>query len=165
MGPRKRPADDGNDYRNASQLSSSQSNSNFRSSQGYSSSQGHHQYGSSQGYSNSQPTSSQGYSRGQNGSSQGRPSKQARTSGGYTGTSGSQADPFLIDDDEDDSDENATDPHEAESQYQLYGSMASKIVGVRYYRGNADVGEFIIVRREPQNQYDGQFLNLEGTKL
>jgi SWI/SNF-related matrix-associated actin-dependent regulator of chromatin subfamily A3 len=36
----------------------------------------------------------------------------------------------------------------------LYGVMHGKIVGVRYYNGYATVGEMVVVRREPNNQYD-----------
>ena len=143
MAPRKRSADDsGNHYGNASQFSSQHPNPSS---------------GSFEDYMQSRTTPSQGYSQSQNGSSQGRPSKQARTSSGHTATGSSQADPVLIDDDEEESDDNVVDPRERELQYQIYGSMTSKIVGVRYYRGYADVGEFILVRREPQNQYDREY--------
>ena len=36
--------------------------------------------------------------------------------------------------------------------YQLYGVLATKIVGVQYYRGIASNGEYVVVRREPNNQ-------------
>ena len=36
--------------------------------------------------------------------------------------------------------------------YQLYGILNTKVVGCQYYRGQATVGEYVVVRREPQNQ-------------
>ncbi|KAH7009061.1 hypothetical protein B0J12DRAFT_73931 [Macrophomina phaseolina] len=36
-------------------------------------------------------------------------------------------------------------------QYMLYGTLNTKIVGVRYYDGYATIGEMVILRREPQN--------------
>ncbi|KAI9727211.1 MAG: hypothetical protein M1834_008471 [Cirrosporium novae-zelandiae] len=52
--------------------------------------------------------------------------------------------------------------------YELYGSMDTKIVGVRYYRGYATVGEFVIIRREPANPYDSnaiQVLNVQMVQI
>ncbi|KAH7114050.1 SNF2 family N-terminal domain-containing protein [Dactylonectria macrodidyma] len=37
---------------------------------------------------------------------------------------------------------------------ELYGTFDGKIVGVRYYSGYASPGEVVLCRREPQNQYD-----------
>ena len=39
-------------------------------------------------------------------------------------------------------------------QYQKYGSLDTKIVGVRFYTGFATVGERITIKREPSNPYD-----------
>ena len=36
-------------------------------------------------------------------------------------------------------------------RFELYGTMSTKIVGIRYYNGTATVGEFCVVRREPSN--------------
>lgn len=36
-------------------------------------------------------------------------------------------------------------------RYELYGTMSTKVVGIRYYNGTATVGEFCTVRREPSN--------------
>lgn len=41
---------------------------------------------------------------------------------------------------------------ESMTTYQLYGVLATKIVGVQYYRGIASNGEYVVVRREPSNQ-------------
>ncbi|KAJ5223581.1 hypothetical protein N7468_008123 [Penicillium chermesinum] len=43
---------------------------------------------------------------------------------------------------------------ESVSERMLYGVLETKIVGVRYYRGFANVGEHVILKREPENQYD-----------
>lgn len=42
----------------------------------------------------------------------------------------------------------------AQDQYQKYGSLDTKIVGVRFYTGFATVGERITIKREPGNPYD-----------
>lgn len=42
----------------------------------------------------------------------------------------------------------------AHDQYQKYGSLDTKIVGVRFYTGFATVGERITIKREPGNPYD-----------
>ena len=36
--------------------------------------------------------------------------------------------------------------------FQLYGVVQTKIVGVQYYRGLANSGEYVVIRREPGNQ-------------
>lgn len=46
--------------------------------------------------------------------------------------------------------------------------MEGKIVGVRYYRGVANIGEHVILKREPQNQYDRnaiQVTNVMGDQI
>lgn len=42
----------------------------------------------------------------------------------------------------------------AYEQYQKYGTVDTKIVGVRFYTGFATVGERITIKREPSNPYD-----------
>ncbi|KAG8626205.1 hypothetical protein KVT40_006606 [Elsinoe batatas] len=43
----------------------------------------------------------------------------------------------------------------AETEYfELYGIHPAKVVGIRYYNGFANSGETVILRREPENQYD-----------
>lgn len=44
--------------------------------------------------------------------------------------------------------------HAAAFEYQLYGSIDTKIVGVQYYSGYATVGEYVVLCRQPSNQYD-----------
>ena len=36
--------------------------------------------------------------------------------------------------------------------YQLYGVLNTKIVGVQYYKGLASNGEYVVIKREPNNQ-------------
>lgn len=64
----------------------------------------------------------------------------------------------MVDDDEDDASQNAPESTQGYSEdeytYGLYGVMHSKIVGIRYYNGYATVGEMVVCRREPHNQYD-----------
>lgn len=45
--------------------------------------------------------------------------------------------------------------------YVLYGAINTKIVGVRYYNGHANVGEIAVPRREPNNQYDSKYARSE----
>ncbi|KAK8224942.1 SNF2 family N-terminal domain-containing protein [Phyllosticta capitalensis] len=50
----------------------------------------------------------------------------------------------------------------------LYGILPSKIVGVRYYNGNANIGEMVMNRREPSNAYDSNAIrvdNVHGAKI
>ena len=52
--------------------------------------------------------------------------------------------------------------------YELYGILDTKIVGVRYYNGRATTGEYVMVRREPRNQYDSnaiQVMNVVGDQI
>ncbi|KAK0659302.1 Helicase-like transcription factor [Lasiodiplodia hormozganensis] len=53
-------------------------------------------------------------------------------------------------------------------QYMLYGTLSTKIVGVRYYNGYATIGEMVMLRREPHNPYDGnaiQVLNVQAQQI
>ncbi|KAL4870522.1 hypothetical protein BDV12DRAFT_165761 [Aspergillus spectabilis] len=58
---------------------------------------------------------------------------------------------------------------EASDTTQLhYGDLNTKIVGVRYYRGQATIGEHVVLRREPRNQYDRNAIrvdNVMGTQV
>ncbi|KAK0666119.1 putative DNA repair and recombination protein RAD5B [Cercophora samala] len=45
---------------------------------------------------------------------------------------------------------------------ELYGSLASKIVGVRYYNGVVTIGEVVVSRREPSNQYDENAIRIDN---
>ncbi|KAG9807311.1 hypothetical protein KCU77_g21446, partial [Aureobasidium melanogenum] len=50
----------------------------------------------------------------------------------------------------------------AYDQYQKYGSLDTKIVGVRYYTGFATVGERITIKREPSNPYDPNAIRIDN---
>ncbi|TEA20776.1 Helicase-like transcription factor [Colletotrichum sidae] len=43
---------------------------------------------------------------------------------------------------------------------ELYGSLDTKIVGVRYYNGYAAPGEIVVCLREPSNQYDSNAIRV-----
>ncbi|KAK5136803.1 hypothetical protein LTR08_002099 [Meristemomyces frigidus] len=47
-------------------------------------------------------------------------------------------------------------------QLQLYGDLPTKIVGVQYYRGIANAGEYILMRREPGNPYDKNAIRIDN---
>lgn len=109
--------------------------------------------------SSSQP--SQGYALSQDYGNPPPPPKKARAVSGGSSQAhagSSQAQPFLIYDEEEDGSQEAPDAtqgyNEAEYGWGLYGVMHTKIVGVRFYNGYATVGEMVILRREPQNPYD-----------
>ena len=46
--------------------------------------------------------------------------------------------------------------------YPLYGILNTKIVGCRYYNGRATPGEYVKVRREPQNPYDSNAIRIDN---
>ncbi|KAF3041248.1 hypothetical protein E8E11_005635 [Didymella keratinophila] len=123
------------------------------------------------------PSSSQGYALSSPSQQHGRTPKQPRTAQNAHpsrmagGTS--QADALVIDsDDDDDASQEVPDStqgyNEHQYSYGLYGTLHNKIVGVRYYNGYATVGEMVICRREPQNPYDRnaiQVLNVQGQQI
>lgn len=43
-----------------------------------------------------------------------------------------------------------------------YGDLHTKIVGVRYYRGQATIGEHVVLKREPHNQYDRNAIRVDN---
>ncbi|KXT04400.1 hypothetical protein AC578_3573 [Pseudocercospora eumusae] len=47
-------------------------------------------------------------------------------------------------------------------EYQHYGDIPTKVVGVRYYSGYANPGEHILIRREPGNQYDSNAIRIDN---
>ncbi|KAI4842603.1 SNF2 family DNA-dependent ATPase domain-containing protein [Aureobasidium sp. EXF-8845] len=53
-------------------------------------------------------------------------------------------------------------PPVAHEQYQKYGSLDTKIVGVRFYTGFATVGERITIKREPSNPYDSNAIRIDN---
>ena len=140
----------------------------FNSSHAYSS--------SSTRYTN--PSSSQGYAHSSPSQQYARTPKQPRTAQNphpsRTATGSSQHDALVIDSDDDDDDASLEAPdstqgyNEQQYNYSMYGMLHNKIVGVRYYNGYATVGEMVICRREPQNQYDRnaiQVLNVQGQQI
>ncbi|KAI7547546.1 SNF2 family DNA-dependent ATPase domain-containing protein, partial [Hortaea werneckii] len=44
----------------------------------------------------------------------------------------------------------------------LFGNLPTKIVGVQYYRGIANPGEYILLRREPGNPYDRNSIRVDN---
>ncbi|KAI7092198.1 hypothetical protein KC352_g40439, partial [Hortaea werneckii] len=44
----------------------------------------------------------------------------------------------------------------------LFGNLPTKIVGVQYYRGIANPGECILLRREPGNPYDRNYIRVDN---
>ncbi|KXX82067.1 putative SWI/SNF-related matrix-associated actin-dependent regulator of chromatin subfamily A member 3-like 1 [Madurella mycetomatis] len=46
--------------------------------------------------------------------------------------------------------------------HEFYGSLESKIVGVRYYNGMATAGEVVVCRREPSNPYDSNAIRVDN---
>jgi SWI/SNF-related matrix-associated actin-dependent regulator of chromatin subfamily A3 len=74
-------------------------------------------------------------------------------------------------DDSDDIDEvigSSQDDAAGSDVLQLYGDLPTKIVGCQYYRGNANPGEHILMRREPGNPYDSNAIridNVSGTQI
>ena len=51
---------------------------------------------------------------------------------------------------------------EVYENYELYGILDTKIVGVRYYNGRATTGEYVMVRREPRHQYDSNAIRIDN---
>lgn len=64
---------------------------------------------------------------------------------------------WLADDDADVNELVASSQHVADGsdQWQHYGDFPTKIVGVSYYKGQANPNEHVLLRREPGNPYDG----------
>ncbi|KAL1968966.1 hypothetical protein VTN77DRAFT_800 [Rasamsonia byssochlamydoides] len=50
----------------------------------------------------------------------------------------------------------------AYNNYELYDDLHTKIVGVRYYRGHATLGEHVILKREPGNPYDSNAIRVDN---
>ncbi|RMZ83673.1 hypothetical protein DV738_g1016, partial [Chaetothyriales sp. CBS 135597] len=51
---------------------------------------------------------------------------------------------------------------DAYANRQLYGVLHTKIVGCRYYTGQATVGEYVKVRREPDNPFDPNAIRIDN---
>ncbi|KAL8736232.1 MAG: hypothetical protein Q9166_000387 [cf. Caloplaca sp. 2 TL-2023] len=54
------------------------------------------------------------------------------------------------------------DGAEETEQYEIYGTLHSKIVGIQYYTGCATVGEYVSIRREPTNQFDSNAIRVSN---
>ncbi|KAL3446281.1 SNF2 family N-terminal domain-containing protein [Aspergillus insuetus] len=54
------------------------------------------------------------------------------------------------------------DGGDSDSAQLHYGDVNTKIVGVRYYRGQATIGEHVVLKREPQNQYDRNAIRVDN---
>ncbi|KAK5125032.1 hypothetical protein LTR85_001223 [Meristemomyces frigidus] len=93
------------------------------------------------------------------------------TSLGHGQHAESGRDAWLVGDDEAvDVDEIVSSTQDAAENDQLhkYGDKPTKIVGVQYYRGMANPGEYILMRREPGNPYDRNAIridNVGGTQI
>ncbi|KAL4909429.1 hypothetical protein BDW74DRAFT_80961 [Aspergillus multicolor] len=101
------------------------------------------------------------------------PSKYPRVSGQRFGRETtfvplSQAAQVSLDEDEDDA--AAADllqgtqvvDDSADTTQMHYGDLNTKIVGVRYYRGQATIGEHVVLKREPSNQYDRNAIRVDN---
>lgn len=56
------------------------------------------------------------------------------------------------------------DDEDAYENRQLYGILNTSIVGVRFYKGDATVGEYVMVRREPVNPYDPNAIRIDNVR-
>jgi SWI/SNF-related matrix-associated actin-dependent regulator of chromatin subfamily A3 len=90
--------------------------------------------------------------------------------GGYRSVYGGSTHPAAersdwLADDADDVNEivgSSQDGAEGSEELTLYGELAGKIVGVQYYRGVANAGEHILIRREPGNPYDSNAIRVDN---
>ena len=48
--------------------------------------------------------------------------------------------------------------------FELYGTLPTKIVGIRYYSGCATIGECVLLRREPTNPYDRNAIRVDNVQ-
>ena len=48
--------------------------------------------------------------------------------------------------------------------FEHYGTLDTKIVGVQYYRGQATRGEWVIIKREPSNPYDRNAIRIDNVR-
>ncbi|EGP87933.1 SNF2 family DNA-dependent ATPase domain-containing protein [Zymoseptoria tritici IPO323] len=81
------------------------------------------------------------------------------------GSSTTEREAWLANDIEDDIDEvigSSQDDAAGSDRLQLYGDLSIKIVGCQYYRGNANPGEHILMRREPGNPYDTNAIRIDN---
>jgi SWI/SNF-related matrix-associated actin-dependent regulator of chromatin subfamily A3 len=50
-------------------------------------------------------------------------------------------------------------------RYVLYGSFPSKVVGCRFYNGYVTMGEMVLLRRQPENQYDANAIVVNNVRV
>jgi SWI/SNF-related matrix-associated actin-dependent regulator of chromatin subfamily A3 len=96
------------------------------------------------------------------------PSNAGSSSHGVSSTQPVDMDDFDEDWVEDGIDINPSQSFQNMNDYCLYGNFQTKIVGCRYYNGYVTTGELVLVRREPNNQYDRnaiQVLNVRGEQI
>ncbi|KAF2084192.1 SNF2 family helicase [Saccharata proteae CBS 121410] len=76
------------------------------------------------------------------------------------------SDDELLDDDFDavDSTQRYSYNDRAFVHFMLYGTLKTKIVGVRFYKGFATVGEMVVLRREPRNPYDPNAIQVQNVQ-
>ncbi|EER37540.1 DNA repair and recombination protein RAD5B [Histoplasma capsulatum H143] len=51
---------------------------------------------------------------------------------------------------------------DAYTTFQLYDTLSSKVVGLRYYTGHATIGECVTIKREPSNRYDKNAIRVDN---
>ncbi|KAJ5134623.1 hypothetical protein N7526_005988, partial [Penicillium atrosanguineum] len=70
----------------------------------------------------------------------------------------------FVDEEEDQANELVqSSPDDASAgNFVMYGQLPAKIVGVRFYNGVATPGEHVILKREPQNQYDPNAIRVDN---
>ncbi|EEH06150.1 DNA repair and recombination protein RAD5B [Histoplasma capsulatum G186AR] len=51
---------------------------------------------------------------------------------------------------------------DAYTNFQLYDTLSSKVVGLRYYTGHATIGEYVTIKREPSNRYDKNAIRVDN---
>ena len=56
------------------------------------------------------------------------------------------------------------DMNDTDDMLELYGTLQTKIVGVRFYHGHATIGEHVIIRREPTNPYDSNAMRVDNVQ-
>lgn len=101
------------------------------------------------------------------------PAKQARTNANPTPGSQPRASQWQARDawgaeNEDDEVIDLSQDVDEGGGWSIMGIINGKIVGVRYYNGYATVGEQVMVKREPSNEYDSNAIrinNVQGTQI
>jgi SWI/SNF-related matrix-associated actin-dependent regulator of chromatin subfamily A3 len=107
------------------------------------------------------------------GSSQGAPQRQYLSSSSTSVYPGTQTFPGAsqthIGDDEFTDDElddvTLSQSFRDHSEYVLYGTINTKAVGCRFYNGYVTMGEMVLIRREPNNQYDSNAIQVKNAQV